>query len=50
MGPRKQISVLIKFDKHGLPSLSKKSEYPEWVIDAVDRWRSSVMESIKDNG
>ena len=49
MGPKEQIAVLIKFNKHGLPSLAK-GEYPEWIIDAVDKWRESVMESIKDNG
>lgn len=43
MGPKEQITVLIKFDEHGLPSLSGDDDYyPEWIIEAVNKWRETL--------
>lgn len=41
---------MIKFDESGMPSLPDDETYPEWVIYAIEEWRTSLKSEKKKLG
>lgn len=48
--PKEELRIMIKFDESGMPSLPDDETYPEWVIYAIEEWRTSLKSEKKKLG
>ena len=47
---KEELRVVIEFDEFGMPKLPNDGKYPEWVIYAIEEWRTSLVEEKKKQG
>jgi hypothetical protein len=47
---REELKCVVEFDEFGLPRLPDDGNYPEWVIYAIEEWRTSLVVQRKKHG
>ena len=47
---REELKCVVEFDEFGLPRLPDDGNYPEWVIYAIEEWRTSLVVQRKKQG